>query len=226
MILLMKIRKRTLIILSVILIASLLGACETAPPILPVTVAAPILTSYPTLTPIPFATSKALSKKFLFVEVWVKVTGTGTVGSIRIDKPSYFFDSSELYIYRGKPLTSNDLGYIGQGTSMHGSAGGGIASTLTTMQQFPYQTSLTVSTGKMKNQYSVEFVSIPVNIISVSETGIIVVDIDKTETILAPGESWSLTMDTRVLSDRLDGSVEVISSVTNYGWLDFAAIHP
>lgn len=218
----MKLLKQALIVFHVILIVLVTGACGNATAV--TTVTATIPTFYP--APVPSATSKPLSKKFLFVEIWVKVIGTGIVGSTRVDKPLYFFDNPELYLYGVKSLTSNDLGYIGQGTSMHGSAGGGVASTLTTFQQFPYQTSLTVSTGKMNELYSAELVAIPVTFLSVSEDGVIVVEINTNEIMLTPGESWIWTVDTPIFSDKYDGTIQVISSVTNYGWLDIDSIHP
>jgi hypothetical protein len=72
--------------------------------------------------------------KFLFVEIWREIEGTGKVpGGPRIDRPTYSFDLQSKVLNIGSNkietlINASDWGFAGEGTSILGTAGGGTAS--------------------------------------------------------------------------------------------------
>lgn len=160
--------------------------------------------------------------KYLFVELWVETRGTGELPMVMIDFPRYEYDltTGTLEILtRGKDvsLTPQDWGFVGQGESRSGAAGGGTSSILTPIRTVPFGTTISVFTGEM-GEYAEELRTVPVKILAVNADGHILTEIDNEQIMLGLGESWSNRVKANVKTEQFDGEIVVMSSVTNYGW--------
>lgn len=162
--------------------------------------------------------------KYLFVELWLNIDGEGNVPMARIDFPGYTFDPDTgiLKQFRTREellLSADDWGLIGNGQSRHGDAGGGISSQLTPLIGFPYTTSIPIFTGTVA-QYTEEMRDGVVTLSTVSEEGLLSAIIDGEQVVLAPGESWVKEVAADIVTENFNGRYIIISTVTNYGWLD------
>jgi hypothetical protein len=170
--------------------------------------------------------------KFLFVEVWRKIEGTGKVpGGPRIDRPTYSFDvqSKNLTLGHDKAeslLGPSDWGFLGEGTSMHGTAGGGTASAARVIEQLPVITNLVVPTGNVTESDAPEFKTLAVTLYSISVDGTIFLEVGGQSVVLKPDEAWTVTKEILYSSDQYSGVITITSSITNYGWLDLNLTNP
>jgi hypothetical protein len=170
--------------------------------------------------------------RFLFVEVWRKIEGAGKVpGGPRIDRPTYSFDvqSKNLTLGQDKAeslLATSDWGFLGEGTSMHGTAGGGPASAAMVMEQLPVNTNLVVPTGNVTESGTPEFKTLTVTLYSISAGGAIFLDVGGQSVVLKPDEAWTVTKEILYSSDQYSGVITITSSITNHGWLSMESIDP
>ena len=232
-------QKTSLLFIAIFILLSIANSCtQASPPAFPIptqkiqTITAS-RTNFLTETLIPTfpfqSISRPLEGKFFFVELWVRIEGSGTLPSMRIDKPSYFFDrvSDQLNINSEKkylPWKSTNWGLVGQGESLHGTIGGGASSNLTIVQQFPAKFEIPISTGKVNERNNVELIPIPVVFLGISVNGILSFEIHEKTIFLKPNETWSQVEEIIIFSDKYDGKIQVKSSITNYGWLDINSI--
>ncbi len=167
--------------------------------------------------------------KYLFVEVWVKVEGTGRLPGLAIDFPGYSFDGATGVL---KPsgfaqgfssLAPTDWGYVGEGSSRQPSAGTGIGSQLTVLNRFPHMTTVRIGTGKTSDNME-ETRPTAVELLAVSADGKLTANIDGAKATLAPGESWSRVAEADLNAPPFNGRYKVTSTVTNYGWQDRAKL--
>jgi hypothetical protein len=191
--------------------------------------------STPFSTSIPTSSSQIISKrpegKFLFIEIWLSINGLGKVPSALIDRPSYSFNNqSKELIYRHNSIEElldlSTLGFIGQGRSLHGTAGTGSASGLTIIQSFPMALDITIATGEISNRDTPEYILTPVLFSSVLSDGTILIEIQENLLALKPNESWSLAKEIIFSSEKYNGRLNITSSMTNYGWLATELINP
>jgi|GEM_PF-2547550 hypothetical protein len=194
-----------------------------------------VVPNTPTLS-IPTSTKEVVSKrpedKFLFVQVWLSIEGVGNVPSALIDRPSYRFDeeTKELSFNRNNEkllLTISDFGFIGQGTSLEGTAGGGVGSILIPIKNIPVNLEIYVPTGNISQHgYSAEYKKLQANITEIYPDGSIYIEIDNELVILKPDEVWLVEKIITYSSDQYAGYKNIKSSIKNYGWLDIELINP
>jgi hypothetical protein len=172
------------------------------------------------------------SGKYLFIEYWNNVDGTGTLPMVYIDFPDYRFDSQTGTLSSFNPnqsitLASTAWGFIGQGTSRSGAAGSGAASSLDTIEQIPHSIDVAMFTGSVNQQGMSgmeETKAIRLKVLSVAEDGTVAIDLDGQIIMLAPGQSWKQTVEADVNEGQYNGHLTMTSSLTNYGWQDRAKI--
>lgn len=182
-------------------------------------------TPQPTLSSITIeAISQPPDGKYLFVELWVNIDGSGNVPMTRIDFPGYTFnpDTGALKPFHSQPeplLAADDWGLIGSGRSRHGDAGGGTSSQLIPFSTVPYTATIPLSTGTFA-QYAEEMRDGFVELHTISNEGLLLAIIDGEQVALAPGESWVKEVTVSIATENFNGRYTIISAVTNYGWLD------
>lgn len=170
------------------------------------------------------AVEEAPADRFLFVELWMTVEGSGALPRLMIDFPTYRFDARARTLRsfisdRPISLMPSAWGFVGHGTSRRGDAGGGAASQLVPIPELPFTTDIPIFTGKAQDGRE-EVRQAPVVLHSVDAQGRVAASIDGERVILAPGESWSQVVEADVTTATGRGHYRVTSSVTNYGWLD------
>lgn len=167
--------------------------------------------------------------RFLFVEVWRKIEGTGKVpGGPRIDRPTYSFDvqSKNLTVGHNSAeslLAPTDWGFLGEGTSLHGTAGGGIASAAMVIERLPVNTNLVVPTGNVTESDKPEFNTVSITLYSISVDGTIFLEVGGQSVVLKPDEAWTVTKEILYSSEQYSGVIIITSSITNYGWLSLSS---
>ncbi len=190
-------------------------------------------------TPSPTATSgqdgldTTLSGKYLFIQYWNNVAGTGKLPALAIDFPDYRFDPTTGTLSSFNPnisirLAPTDLGFIGHGTSLSGDAGTGAVSSLDTINQIPYSMDVAMFTGAVNLQAAPnmeETKAVALKILSIAEDGTIFIELDQQVLTLAPGESWKQTTEADVKEGQYNGHLIMTSTLTNYGWQDRAKIN-
>lgn len=193
-----------------------LSACAPARP-----------TTSPTRTPPPplEGVLQPPAGKYLFVEVWVTVDGTGHLPQLMIDFPSYRLDreNGALGYYIGGAsleLGPGDWGLAGRGSSRGGDAGGGAASQLEHIQGLPYNTTVRIFTGQASGMGMEKMRSAAVVVEAVDGEGRLMATIDGETVLLLPGEAWSRTVEADVRTPEGQGHYRITSWVTNYGWLE------
>jgi hypothetical protein len=222
-------------LLYLLLLIGLLPACqarpqpavsETAPP---AETAAPVKTGAADCAGFE-GVSQPPEGKYLFVELWVKKEGTGGT----IDRPQYDFKprTKVLRPYRSKeqfPFDVTDWGMVGKGENIEG---GGSAGHLTIISTLPFSTTIPVFTGNtitylagQPNEYLVEeMIEFPVVFLAASADGALAVEINSRLVVLAAGENWSRVVEIDVLEDHTTRHYRIVSSLTNYGWLERSQI--
>ena len=207
-------------LLFTLLVAVPLTACApgSTPPAHPAT-------PQPPATPTPGlgGLARPPGDRFLFVEVWVHVEGTGHLPGLMIDFPGYRFDRQARALKPFGPATlpalaPGDWGYLGKGSSRGGAAGGGAASELEPIGELPYSTTIGIFTGRA-NRYLEELRQAEVILESVDAEGRLAASIDGERVILALGQSWERVVEADVAMEGGQGHYRVTSSVTNHGWL-------
>lgn len=168
------------------------------------------------------------AEQYLFVELWVRVTGTGNLPLLCIDFPGYEFepDTGELTPFFEEELPDlvpSDWGFVGRGSSRGGAAGCGAASGLTAVPSLPYTTTLGLATGRT-DDWQEELRAVPVVLQAIAADGMLTATIDGTEVMLAPGEHWSTSAVADLVNEEFQGQYQVTSSVTNYGWQSRMAV--
>jgi len=189
-------------------------------------------------TPPPSATTTSgldgpPSGKYLFIQYWNKVAGTGTLPALAIDFPDYGFDPktgtlSPFNPNRSITLASTALGFIGHGTSRSGDAGTGAVSSLDTIDQLPYSIDVGMFTGSVNLQAGPnmeETKPVGLKVLSVAEDGTISIELDNQTITLAPGQSWTQTVEAGVNEGQYKGLLTMTSTLTNYGWQDRSKIN-
>jgi hypothetical protein len=189
-------------------------------------------------TPPPSATTTSgldgqPSDKYLFIQYWNKVAGTGTLPALAIDFPDYGFDPktgtlSPFNPNRSITLASTALGFIGHGTSRSGDAGTGAVSSLDTIDQLPYSIDVGMFTGSVNLQAGPnmeETKPVGLKVLSVAEDGTISIELDNQTITLAPGQSWTQTVEAGVNEGQYKGLLTMTSTLTNYGWQDRSKIN-
>lgn len=183
-----------------------------------------------TITPI----SNPPDGKFLFIENWVETNGTGGLLRRYLDLPFYIFDPItkvlKINYYQSEYYSDNYqltpfLCLIGKGESREGSAGSGIFDGLDYMSTLPFTTTISVSTGHVKDN-TPDMVSLPVELRSVSADGLIIVKIADEILLLDVGECWQRIKDAKVYNSKYNGVYHIKSTLCNYGWLDLSQLTP
>ncbi|MDH5506683.1 MAG: hypothetical protein OEZ02_05645 [Anaerolineae bacterium] len=207
--------------------ACLLAACGAPPAAEPSLLPSP--TPQPT-TPQGVASPvlNPLPDKYLFIEVWVDTGGSGNLPQIRMDRPRYQFDALAgiLDIFASRAdisLAASQWGFIGQGQSLSGAAGGGAASQLVTIDRFPFELSFDIFSGILEAGFP-QLEPVPVILLAVSEDGVLALQIGEQLTQLPVGESWSHRDAAELALDEYNGVFDIVSTITNYGWLDRSQI--
>ena len=184
----------------------------------------------PTSSPAPRleSVSQPPEGRYLFVELWVRVEGTGSLPRLMIDFPGYRFvpptgARRPFGPGPGLSLTATDWGFVGQGTSRGGDAGGGAASSLKPIPRLPYTTTLGLFAGALSGSQET-MRELPVILEAAAADGRLRVSIDGQRLVLGPGESWSRSVEASVMTPRYRGRYRVTSSLTNHGWHDRAQI--
>jgi hypothetical protein len=171
--------------------------------------------------------------KYLFIQYWNNVAGTGKLPTLAIDFPDYRFDPIAGTLSSFNPSQSITLaptatGFIGHGTSRSGDAGTGAVSSLDTINQIPYSTDVAMFTGAVNLQAAPnmeETKAVTLKILSIAEDGTIFIEIDQQVLTLAPGESWKQTTEADIKEGQYNGHLTMTSTLTNYGWHDRAKIN-
>lgn len=158
---------------------------------------------------------------YLFVELWVEVTGTGTLPAYDVGTPGYQFNppAGTLRPSAGAipPLHPSAWGFAGTGASRSGAAGTGTESGLLILPTIPYSTTIEIGTGSAGPEYE-HTRSAVVELLGVSEEGVLDARVDGQRVSLVPGAIWQKTVRADLKTGQYDGRYDVISSVTNYGW--------
>ena len=166
--------------------------------------------------------------KYLFVELWVEVSGTGNLPPYIIDFPGYRFDANAGTLtpfFSSQPplpaLSPHSWGALGSGESRSGAAGSGISSNLGILPTVPYTTSIGVGDGTAGPHYE-HMRAVAVLLRGVAADGTLDVVIDGAAQQLAPGAHWQKSVGADLVSAEYNGHYDVVSTVTNYGWQDRA----
>ena len=190
-------------------------------------------------TPSPTATSgqagldTSLSGKYLFIQYWNNVAGTGKLPALAIDFPDYRFDPTTGTLSSFNPsqsimLAQTSMGFIGQGTSRSGDAGTGAVSSLNTIEQIPYSIDVAMFTGAFNLQAAPnmeETKAVALKILSIAEDGTITIELDQQVITLTPRQTWKQTTEADVNEGQYNGHLTMTSTLTNYGWQDRAKIN-
>jgi hypothetical protein len=192
-------------------------------------------------TPPPTATTNSGSNgldgltggKYLFIQYWNSVAGTGKLPALAIDFPDYRFDPTTGTLSSFNPnqaitLASTALGFIGRGTSRSGDAGTGAVSSLKTIDQLPYSIDVAMFTGSINLQAvpnMEETKPVGLKVLSVADDGTISIELDNKTITLAPGQSWVQTVDADLNKGQYKGHLTMTSTLTNYGWQDRSKIN-
>ncbi len=177
-------------------------------------------------------TAPAPGGKYLFVEFWNKVDGTGKLPAMAIDFPAYRFDAKTGSLKPFGPakaftLAPADLGFFGHGTSRSGAAGTGAVSDLATISNLPYSIEIALPTGSIKTTSDLpqeEWRQANLKLLAVSLDGTLTFEIDGEQVTLPAGEKWSRTTEADVNDDKYNGHLAITSALTNYGWQDRARL--
>jgi hypothetical protein len=192
------------------------------------------------VTPIPATTpiagfeniSQPPTGKYLFIQYWNKVAGTGTLPALAIDFPDYRFDPqagtlSPFVPGRSITLASTAWGFIGHGMSRSGAAGTGAVSSLSTIDQLAYSIDVAKYTGAIDLQAGPDMEEtkpIELKVLAVADDGSILIEIDNQTITLAVGESRTQTVEADVNEGPYTGHLSMTSTLTNYGWQDRSQI--
>jgi hypothetical protein len=171
--------------------------------------------------------------KYLFIEFWNHVSGSGTLPALAIDFPDYRFDPTTGTLSSFNPsqtitLTPKAAGFLGRGTSRSEAAGTGAVSSLITIDQIPYSTEVHVFTGAVDPQAAPnmeETRTVVLKILSVAEDGTISIELDGEVITLVPEQNWKQTIETDFKKGQYNGHLTLTSMLTNYGWQDRAKIN-
>jgi hypothetical protein len=174
-----------------------------------------------------------LGSRYLFIQYWNSVAGTGTLPGLAIDFPDYRFDPkngtlSSFVPDRPITLASTAWGFIGHGTSRSGAAGTGAVSSLDSIDRVPYAINVGMFTGSVNLQAMPnpeETQPVGLTILSVAEDGTIAIELGDQSLTLAPGQSWSQSVEADVKEGQYKGHLTMTSTLTNYGWQDRAKIN-
>lgn len=179
--------------------------------------------------PTPPSVTQPPMGKYLFVELWTHVDGSGKLPALAVDFPEYEFDPTTGDLTplppneQGWRLSSNDWGFNGRGTSRSGAAGAGAASSLYAIHSLPFTTTLFVGAETPDGPYE-RLRDVTVVLRSITPGGTLTLEIDGVRELLSPGQSWSRIMTQRVSNSTFDGQYRITSSITNYGWNDRSRI--
>jgi hypothetical protein len=171
--------------------------------------------------------------KYLFVQYWNQVSGTGTLPALAIDFPDYRFDPDTGSLSSFNPsqaitLPQGAWGFLGNGTSRSGDAGTGAVSSLDAIDQIPYSTNVAMFTGSFNPQAAPnmeETKAVAVKILTVAADGDISIELNGQIITLEPGQSWTRTVEADVNEGRYNGHLTLTSTLTNYGWQERAKIN-
>jgi hypothetical protein len=178
------------------------------------------------------STVPASGGKYLFVEFWNRVDGTGKLPALAIDFPAYHFDAKTGSLMPFGPaqpftLAQADLGFFGHGTSRSGAAGTGAVSDLATISNLPYSIEIALPTGSIKTTSDFpqeEWRQANLKLLAVSSDGTLTFEIAGEQVTLLAGAKWSRTTEADVTADPYNGQLVITSSLTNYGWQDRARL--
>jgi len=173
------------------------------------------------------------SGKYLFIEFWNEVNGTGALPALAIDFPDYRFDPKTGTLSSFNPnqsitLASTAFGFIGHGTSRSGDAGTGAVSSLDTIDQLPYPIDVAIFTGSVNLQAvpnMEETKPVGLKVLSIAEDGTISIEFDNRAIKLTPGQSWTQSVEADVNEGKYKGLLTLTSTLTNYGWQDRSRIN-
>ena len=178
------------------------------------------------------STVPAPGGKYLFVEFWNRVDGTGKLPAMAIDFPAYHFDTRTGSLKPFGPaqpftLAPADWGFFGHGTSRAGAAGTGAVSDLAAISNLPTSIEIALPTGSIKTTSDLpqeEWRQANLQLLAVSTDGTLTLEIDGEPVTLPAGEKWSRTTEADVNVDPYNGQLVITSSLTNYGWQDRARL--
>ncbi len=202
----------------VVCLAELLAGCVSMPD-------RPSIVIAPGPTPTAIAPISAPpAGQYLFIEIRTVVEGSGNLPQILVDFPDYLFNSKTgvLASYRGADLLKlrpDEWGFVGLAYWRSGAAGGGASTTLKPIVSLPFSRTIALLSGVQPNGEE-QMRLAPVEVMAVAGDGSASLRIDGQPVLLAPRQTWTYERDADVASARYSGRYHVVSSVTNYGWLD------
>ncbi len=186
----------------------------------------------PTSSPTALPDQEGGNTRYLFIQYWNHVTGTGTLPALAIDFPDYRFDPQTGTLSSFNPnqaitLAPKAWGFFGHGLSRSEAAGTGAVSSLNSINQIPFSIDVAMFTGSVNLKAAPnmeETKAATLKILTVAEDGDISIELDGQVIILAPGQSWTRTVETDFKDGQYDGHLTLASTLTNYGWQDRAKI--
>lgn len=155
--------------------------------------------------------STATGKSVLFIEHFTTTHGTrisGDCNPLQIDFPTYFYNSRSGYLTGRlqQPLTDSTKIIFGEGVSLQGDAGGGIASGLQLASSIPF-----TSNGAVK-------------IDSISSNGTITITYKGRTILLASGESWNADTTYIEVNESCSTTTVKKDRISNFGYIPFSHI--
>lgn len=143
--------------------------------------------------------SAPLPDQYVFVENWTHQHGFGNCPGPCIDFPGYSFNpsSGELFVFFPPKLGSEDIGYIGNGTALSGSAGCGVSSRVWSFAQLPADQG-------------------GISLKSVDSMGRVWIEKAEVTVSLMPGETWS----NATVITNTNCVITTTVSLSNHGFLE------
>jgi hypothetical protein len=170
--------------------------------------------------------------KYLMVEVWEITSGTGNLPKMMIDFPDYRFDPAAGTLKPFSPnhtirLAPTDWGFLGDGASRSGAAGGGAVSRLTPITLLPFSGTAPIGTGTVKIEGEIpreETQMVPIILSAASAEGALALRIGVEDIVLGPGMAWKREVEAEAATSKYAGRFRMTTTVTNYGWQERARI--
>jgi hypothetical protein len=105
--------------------------------------------------------------------------------------------------------------------SRSGDAGTGAVSSLDIINRLPFSIDVAMFTGSVNLRAGPDMEEtkpVGLKILSVAEDGTISIELDNQAITLAPGQSWTQTVNANVNKGQYKGILTLTSTLTNYAW--------